>query len=58
LLGLGFELEQAISMAQALMAHVLKTSYQWPLEEGPQEIHALNQLPPKPANFFEGIELE
>ena len=58
LLGLGLELEQAISMAQALMAHVLKTSYQWPLEEGPQEIHALNQLPPKPANFFEGIELE
>ena len=45
-------------MAQALMAHILKTSYHWPLKEGSQEIHALNQLPPKLANFLGGIELK
>ena len=58
LLALGYDLEQAIPMAQALMTHILTTSYHWPLEERSQEIHALNQLPPKSANFFGGIELE
>ena len=58
LLALGYDLEKAIPMAQALMTHILTTSYHWPLEERSQEIHALNQLPPKSANFFGGIELE
>ncbi|MBB79456.1 MAG: bifunctional hydroxymethylpyrimidine kinase/phosphomethylpyrimidine kinase [Roseibacillus sp.] len=58
LLALGFEMKEAIPKAQSLMDHVLRTSYQWPSENGIPEIRALNQLPPDLANFYEDAPLE